>query len=494
MDDAVTRIEQALVAALAAGGEATGCPPRLAAAVRYAVFPGGARIRPRLCLAVAAACGEDDPTLTDFAAAAIELLHCASLVHDDLPCFDDAPMRRGKPSVHRAFGERLAVLAGDALIVRAFQTLAQGAHACSPHRLGPLLGVIGACGGHARRHRGGAGVGVRAARVARRVPAGEDRGALRCRDRCRRDRGRRGPDSRGARWASGSARPIRWRTTSATWPGTPDDLGKPIGRDAALGRPSAAGELGLAGAIQRLEHLVAGAIDSIPPCAGADELRAHILLEAAGLLPPRARAPGGLTRLARTRSRRQAHGSRVCRPHRPGSTAGTPLRDRLLASPGFQRTAAAFPLTRPIARRRARALFDLCAGFVYSQVLLACVRLRLFDILAEGPQTVAALSVRLVPVAGGHDAAALGRGLAAARRAAWQRTASGWATSGRPWSAIPASPRWWSITRCSTRISRIPSPCCAGSGRTRNSRATGRMLAPTGRPRSTPNGWRRTRR
>lgn len=71
------------------------------------------------------------------------------------------------------------------------------------------------------------------------------------------------------------------------------------------------------------------------------------------------------------------------------------LRDRLLASPAFQRTAAAFPLTRPIARRRARALFDLCAGFVYSQVLLACVRLRLFEILAEGPQTLADLSVRL---------------------------------------------------------------------------------------------------
>ena len=57
---------------------------------------------------------------------AIELLHCASLVHDDLPCFDDAPIRRGKPSVHRAFGERLAVLAGDALIVLAFETLAPG--------------------------------------------------------------------------------------------------------------------------------------------------------------------------------------------------------------------------------------------------------------------------------------------------------------------------------------------------------------------------------
>ena len=70
-------------------------------------------------------------------------------------------------------------------------------------------------------------------------------------------------------------------------------------------------------------------------------------------------------------------------------------RDRLLASPRFQHWAAAFPLTRPIARRRTRALFDLCAGFVYSQILLACVRLRLFEILAEGPQTEAALAERL---------------------------------------------------------------------------------------------------
>lgn len=70
-------------------------------------------------------------------------------------------------------------------------------------------------------------------------------------------------------------------------------------------------------------------------------------------------------------------------------------RDRTVASAGFQRWAAAFPLTRPIARRRAAALFDLVAGFVYSQVLLACVRLRLFEILAEAPQTEAALARRL---------------------------------------------------------------------------------------------------
>lgn len=71
------------------------------------------------------------------------------------------------------------------------------------------------------------------------------------------------------------------------------------------------------------------------------------------------------------------------------------FRDRLLASPSFRRWALMLPFTRPIAHRRARDLFDLCAGFVYSQILLACVRLRLFDILFEGPRTVDELSRRL---------------------------------------------------------------------------------------------------
>ena len=69
-------------------------------------------------------------------------------------------------------------------------------------------------------------------------------------------------------------------------------------------------------------------------------------------------------------------------------------RDRLVASPRFRRWAAAFPFTRPIARRRTRALFDLCAGFVYSQVLSACVQLRVFDILADGPQAADSLAAR----------------------------------------------------------------------------------------------------
>jgi demethylspheroidene O-methyltransferase len=71
------------------------------------------------------------------------------------------------------------------------------------------------------------------------------------------------------------------------------------------------------------------------------------------------------------------------------------LRNRLLASPRFQLWAASFPLTRPIAQRRARALFDLCAGFVYSQVLQACVQLRLFDALQDGPRSVDQLAEQL---------------------------------------------------------------------------------------------------
>lgn len=83
------------------------------------------------------------------------------------------------------------------------------------------------------------------------------------------------------------------------------------------------------------------------------------------------------------------------RAGRPWRERWLAFRDRTLSSPAFQRGAAAFPLTRFVARHRARALFDLCAGFVYAQVLQACVQLGLFQILAGGPQTLASLSHRL---------------------------------------------------------------------------------------------------
>src|SRR5262249_44773478 len=87
------RLEQVLTATLARAG-AGGCPPRLADALVHAVFPGGNRARPLLSLAVARAYRGSVPRAAYRAAAAVELLHCASLVHDDLPCFDDADLRR----------------------------------------------------------------------------------------------------------------------------------------------------------------------------------------------------------------------------------------------------------------------------------------------------------------------------------------------------------------------------------------------------------------
>jgi demethylspheroidene O-methyltransferase len=99
------------------------------------------------------------------------------------------------------------------------------------------------------------------------------------------------------------------------------------------------------------------------------------------------------------------------------------LRDRLLADPRFQRWAAAFPPTRHIARRESRALFDLCAGFVYSQVLFACTELRLFEVLRHGPQATQGLAKRL-----GLEPTAAGRLLeaAAALRLVEGDEASGW--------------------------------------------------------------------
>ncbi|MEM8768640.1 MAG: polyprenyl synthetase family protein, partial [Pseudomonadota bacterium] len=145
-----TVVEDALRNAIAASEDT---PPKLAAAVFDAVFPGGGRIRPQLCLGVASACGlclkpetEDDAgtaRLALAAAVAVELLHCASLVLDDLPCFDAAELRRGRPSVHKAHGESLAVLAGAALIVRAFEVLAATPGA-DPERRARLIATVSA--------------------------------------------------------------------------------------------------------------------------------------------------------------------------------------------------------------------------------------------------------------------------------------------------------------------------------------------------------------
>jgi farnesyl diphosphate synthase len=100
-------------------------PTRLHEALRYCVLGGGKRVRPVLVYATADALGID-PAWVDAPAAAVELIHAYSLVHDDLPAMDDDDLRRGRPTCHKAYDEATAILVGDALQVLAFQILASG--------------------------------------------------------------------------------------------------------------------------------------------------------------------------------------------------------------------------------------------------------------------------------------------------------------------------------------------------------------------------------
>jgi geranylgeranyl diphosphate synthase type II len=117
--DGLAIVERALDAALA---PAPGRPGRLVEAMRYAVLGHGKRLRPRLVLLACEACGGEVGDAVP-SACAVELVHAYSLIHDDLPAMDDDDLRRGRPTVHRQFDEATAILAGDALLALAFETI-----------------------------------------------------------------------------------------------------------------------------------------------------------------------------------------------------------------------------------------------------------------------------------------------------------------------------------------------------------------------------------
>ena len=276
------RIETAISRAIAQGQVAPS-PNKLASALRYATAPGGARIRPTILLSVATACGDDAPRVADAAATALELIHCASLVHDDLPCFDNAKTRRGKPSTHCAFGEPLAVLSGDSLIVMAFSVLTQVA-TFHPERAIKLLGVLaertgmpnGICAGQgweseadinlSAYHRAKTGALFIAATQMGAIAAGQD-GEL--------------WDELGAR--IGEAFQVADDLRDALYDEV--TLGKPVGQDDLHERPNAVTELGVDGAIARMKDILSGAISSIPKCRG-EALLAKMVNAQAELLTP----------------------------------------------------------------------------------------------------------------------------------------------------------------------------------------------------------------
>ncbi|HEB90043.1 MAG TPA: polyprenyl synthetase family protein [Deltaproteobacteria bacterium] len=150
MAERIPRIDAEIEARLAVH---VGLPESLRGAMRHLVFPGGKRLRPLFSLAAAESVGGRAETAMPLAVA-VELVHTYSLIHDDLPCMDDDDMRRGRPTVHVAYDEATAVLAGDALLTEAFAVLADPAAVAGADarifaigRLAEAAGASGLVGG-----------------------------------------------------------------------------------------------------------------------------------------------------------------------------------------------------------------------------------------------------------------------------------------------------------------------------------------------------------
>ena len=208
--------------------------------MRYSLLAGGKRIRPVLALATARAIGRDPASVLPLAAA-IELIHTYSLIHDDLPAMDDDDLRRGRPTCHVKFGEDVAILAGDGLYAEAFR-----------HLLGEQAGepalVLAAAARAGRRHRRrrdgrravpGRRRGRGDARGAAAPARAEDRPPDRRLGRLRTAAGRHGrdrDDRRGGASPPSSASSSRSSTTSSTSPAPTTALGKPSGSDERHGQ------------------------------------------------------------------------------------------------------------------------------------------------------------------------------------------------------------------------------------------------------------------
>ncbi len=248
--------------------------PRLEAAMRHGVLVGGKRLRPLLVYAAGRALGADD-ALLDAPAVAIELIHAYSLVHDDLPAMDDDDLRRGQPTVHRAYDEATAILAGDALQSLAFEAIAASQHprlaamivtlAEAAGRDGMVAGQaldLAAVGGHpdvealATMHAHKTGALIRAAvRLGGLAAVAEEDPRLAALEAYAR--------------AIGLAFQIHDDVLDVI--GDTAILGKASGADAARDKPTYPSLLGLAGARERAAGLVEEAVAALAPLGEAGQ-------------------------------------------------------------------------------------------------------------------------------------------------------------------------------------------------------------------------------
>ncbi|KAB2897961.1 MAG: geranyl transferase [Dokdonella sp.] len=277
------RADEALAAALP---DAAQVPTQLHRAMRYAVLGGGKRLRPLLVYATGRAFGAA-PERLDSSAVAVELIHAYSLVHDDLPAMDDDALRRGQPTCHVAFGEAMAILAGDALQALAFEVLAADALlAQAPATQLDMLRVLAAaCGSHGMA--GGQALDLAAVGQAlthdelERMHAHKTGALIRASVRlgalaagCRDTATLAALDDYGH--AIGLAFQIRDDLLDIE--GVTDQLGKTAGKDLAANKPTYPAILGVAASRAELATLTARALDAVttlgaPACTLRDLAR-----------------------------------------------------------------------------------------------------------------------------------------------------------------------------------------------------------------------------
>ncbi len=293
--DAVEAALSALLGDAPAPGE-TARPDRLLAAMRHAALGGGKRLRPALTLAVAELFGADGEGALR-AGLALECVHAYSLVHDDLPSMDDDDLRRGRPTVHRAFDDATAILAGDALQSLAFDILSDPrTHPDGAVRaelvltLARAAGLGGMVGGQmfdlAAEGRFADGrplalaeteiLKLQAMKTGALIEAAATMGAI---------LGGAGAEARAAistyARAVGAAFQVADDLLDAE--GESAAVGKATGKDAAAGKATLVGLLGVAGARARLDRLTADALEAVAPFGA----RADLLRAAAGFVAVR---------------------------------------------------------------------------------------------------------------------------------------------------------------------------------------------------------------